>query len=66
MCFCAVLKKLKSSSDGGDAGSKKCRRGCGTVWRTVLFMGVWNQVVSFVLVYLTGMWLWYREDVFTI
>jgi hypothetical protein len=54
-------KKLKLSSDGGDAGSEKCKRCCdgayGGVWRSLLLTGVWSQSVGFVLVRLAGIWL---------
>jgi hypothetical protein len=31
---------LKLSSDGGDSGSKKCKRGYGGVWRNLRLAGV--------------------------
>jgi hypothetical protein len=49
------------SSDGGDSGSKKCKRRCGStycgVWRSLRLAGVWSQAVGFVLVRLAGIWL---------
>jgi hypothetical protein len=46
--------KLKLISDGGDSGSKKCKRGyggaCGGVWRSLRLAGVWHEAVCFVLV----------------
>jgi hypothetical protein len=54
-------KKLKLSSDGGDPGSKKCKRGyggaCGGVWRSLRMAGVLSHSVGFVLVRLAGIWL---------
>jgi hypothetical protein len=45
--FVQCGKKLKLSSDGGDSGSKKRKRGYGGayggVWRTLRLVGVWNQ-----------------------
>jgi hypothetical protein len=39
------VEKLKLISDGGDSGSKKCKRGYGGayggVWRSLRFTGVW-------------------------
>jgi hypothetical protein len=47
-----MREKLKLSSDGGDYGSKKCKRGCGGayggVWRSPRLAGVWSQAVGFV------------------
>jgi hypothetical protein len=55
-----MRKKLKLSFNGGDSGSKKCKRGCsgayGGVWRSLRFAGVWSQAVGFVLVRLAGTW----------
>jgi hypothetical protein len=49
--FVQCEKKLKFCSDGGDSGSKKCKRGYdgayGGVW--------WSQAVGFVLMCLSGM-----------
>jgi hypothetical protein len=56
-----MRKKLKLSSDGGDSGSKKCKRGfggvCVWVWWSLRLEGVWSQAVGFVLVRLAGIWL---------
>jgi hypothetical protein len=52
-----MRKKFKLISDGGDSGSKKCKRGCGGVWRSVRLARVWSQAVGFVLVRLAGIWL---------
>jgi hypothetical protein len=53
-----MRKKIKLISDGGDSGSKKCKRGCGGayggVWRSLLLVGVWSQAVGLLLVRLTG------------
>jgi hypothetical protein len=38
-----IRKKIKLSSDGGDSGSKKCKRGY-----MVGSGGVWSQAVGFV------------------
>jgi hypothetical protein len=55
-----MRKKFKLSSDGGDSGSKKCKRGYGRayrgVWLTLRLVGVWSQAVGFVLVRLAGIW----------
>jgi hypothetical protein len=44
MYECAVLKELKISSDGGESGSKKCKRGFGgtygRVWRKLRLAGI--------------------------
>jgi hypothetical protein len=49
---------MKLSSDGGDSGSNKCKRGCvgayGGVWLSLRLAGVWSQAVGFVLVRLAG------------
>jgi hypothetical protein len=56
-----MRKILKLSPDGGDSGSKKCKRGYGGayggVWRSLRLMIVWSQAVGFVLVRLVGIWL---------
>jgi hypothetical protein len=56
-----MRKKLKLSSEGGDSGSKKCKRGYGDaydgVWQSLRLAGVWSQAVRFVLVLLAGIWL---------
>jgi hypothetical protein len=43
--FCEV-ERLRLRSDGGDSGSKKCKRSCdgvyGVVWRSLHLMGVWS------------------------
>jgi hypothetical protein len=56
-----LRKKLKLSSDGGDSGSKKYKRGYGGaddgVWQNLRLAGVWSQAVGFVLVRLAGIWL---------
>jgi hypothetical protein len=52
---------MKLSSDGGDSGSKECKRDfCG-----LRLAGVWSQGVGFVLVGLARIWLSRRKDVFT-
>jgi hypothetical protein len=42
-----MRKKLKLSSDGGDSGSKKCKRSYGGayagVWQSVLALSEWMQ-----------------------
>jgi hypothetical protein len=42
-----MQKTLKLSSDGGDSGSNKCKRGyggaCGEVWWNLRLAGVWRQ-----------------------
>jgi hypothetical protein len=53
---CAVREMWeKLSSDGGESGSKKCKRGYGgaygVIWRSLCLAGVWSQVVGFVLVF---------------
>jgi hypothetical protein len=53
----AMRKKRKLASDGGDSGSKKCKRGYGGVWRSLRLAGVWSQAVGFMLVRLAGIWL---------
>jgi hypothetical protein len=40
---------LKQSSDGGDFGSNKCKRGYGGVWQSLRLAEVWSQAVGFVL-----------------
>jgi hypothetical protein len=59
--FMQCGKKLKLSSDGGNSGSKKCKRGYGGayggVWRSLRLAGVCCQAVGFVLVRLAGIWL---------
>jgi hypothetical protein len=52
-------KKLKLISDGGDCGTKKCKRGYGGVWRSL------RLAVGFVLVRLAKIYSSHREDVFT-
>jgi hypothetical protein len=52
-----MRKKLKLGSDGGDCGSKECKRGYSRVWRNLSLAGVWSQSVVCVLVLLA--------DVFT-
>jgi hypothetical protein len=46
-----MRKKLKPSSDGGDSGSNKCKRGCGGtyggVWRNLYVVGIWDQASRF-------------------
>jgi hypothetical protein len=58
---CAVRakrQKLKLSSDGGDSGSKKYKRGYGGAYggdyRNLCLVGVWSQAVGFVLVRVAG------------
>jgi hypothetical protein len=49
------------SSDGGDSGSRKCKRDYGGVyggvWLTLRLAGIWSQAVGFELVRLAGIWL---------
>jgi hypothetical protein len=56
-----MREKLKLKSDGGDFGSKKCKRSYGGayggVWRILRLVGVWIQAVGFVLVHFAGIWL---------
>jgi hypothetical protein len=53
-----MQKTSKLSSEGGDSGSKKRKRGyggaCGGIWRSLHLAGVWSQAVGFVLVCLAG------------
>jgi hypothetical protein len=49
-----MWKKLKLSLDGGDSGSKKCKKGYGGVWQSLHLVGVWSQVAGFVLVRLAS------------
>jgi hypothetical protein len=53
--FVRFGKKLKLSPDGGDSGSKKCKRGYGGVyggvWRSLRLARVWSQAVGFLLVW---------------
>jgi hypothetical protein len=43
MCaVCAVQKKIKLSSDGGDSGSKECKRGYGGIWQSLRLARVWS------------------------
>jgi hypothetical protein len=41
-----MRKKMKISFDGGDSGSKKCKRGYGGaysgVWRSLRVAGIWS------------------------
>jgi hypothetical protein len=56
-----MRNKLKLSSDGGDFGRKKCKRGYGGayggVWQSLRLAGVWRQAIGFMFVRLAGMWL---------
>jgi hypothetical protein len=56
-----MLKKFELISDGGDSGSKKCKRGYGGayggVWRSVRLARLWGQAVGSVLLRLAGIWL---------
>jgi hypothetical protein len=46
------------SSDDGDSGSKKYKRGAyGRVWRSLLFAGVWSQAVGLVVGSVTQNWI---------
>jgi hypothetical protein len=54
---CAMRKKMKLISDGGDSGGKKCKWGYGGVWRSLRLAGVWSQAVGFVFVRVAGVWL---------
>jgi hypothetical protein len=60
-----MLKKLKLSFDGGDSGSKKCKRGYdgayGEVWRSLPLVGVWRSVLCWCVWQESG--LSRREDV---
>lgn len=49
--ICAIRKNLKPSSEGGDCGSKKCRRSYNWVWRGLESGG------TFLLVRLAGIYL---------
>jgi hypothetical protein len=64
----ALRRKLKLSSDSGDSGRKKCKRGYGGAYggvcQSLCLTGVWSQAVGFVLVHLAGIWLSRCEDVF--
>jgi hypothetical protein len=66
--FVRCGKKLKLCSDGGESGSKKCKRGyvgaCGRHCRSLLLADGWSSAVGFVLVRLAGI-LSHREDVYT-
>jgi hypothetical protein len=44
-----MQKKLELSSDGGDSGNKKCKRGYGVVWQSLHLAEVYSQAVLFVL-----------------
>jgi hypothetical protein len=52
---------LKLSSDGGDSGSKKCKRSYGSaygeVWRSLRLTRVWSQAIGSVMVPLKGIWV---------
>jgi hypothetical protein len=54
-------RKIESSSDCGNSGRKKCKRGhggaYGGVWRNLCFAGIRSQAVGFASVRLTGIWL---------
>jgi hypothetical protein len=56
----AMWKNLELSSDGGDCGRKKWKRGCysayGRVWWSLRFVGFWSQEVGFVFLQLAGIW----------
>jgi hypothetical protein len=62
----AMREKLKLSSDGGDSGGKKRKRGhggdYGGVWWSLRLAAVWSKVVDFVLVRLAGIenYHWYQ------
>jgi hypothetical protein len=48
-----MRKKLKLSSEGGDSGNTKCKRGyCGALLclANLRLVGVWSQAVGFVFV----------------
>jgi hypothetical protein len=55
-----MRKKLKLSSDGGDSGTKKYKRGYGGayggVWRSLRLAEDKSQAVGFVLLPLVGIW----------
>jgi hypothetical protein len=57
-----MRRKLKLSSDGGDSGSKKYKRGHDSAY---VGSGVWSRVVGFALLLLTRIWLGCLEDIFT-
>jgi hypothetical protein len=56
--FRAMREKWKLSSDVGDSGSKKCKRGYGGAYggvrRSLRLAGVWSQVVGFIPVNFDG------------
>jgi hypothetical protein len=56
-----MRKKLKSSADGDDCGSKKCKRGyggaSGGVWWSLRLAQIWSRSIGFVSVHWAGMWL---------
>jgi hypothetical protein len=54
--FMRCRKKFKLISDGGDSGSKRCKRGYSSTYDLRL-AGVWSQAVGFVVVRLAGIWL---------
>jgi len=53
-------KNILISSDGGDSGSNRCKRGyggaCGKVCWGLRLVGVWSEAVGFALVRLVGIW----------
>jgi hypothetical protein len=63
-----MRKTLKLSSDGGDLGSKNCKRGCDgaccEVWQNLRLMGDY-RTVGFVLVRLAGICFQSPKDFFT-
>jgi hypothetical protein len=44
-----MRKKIGIKFDGGDSGSKKCKRGYGGIWWSLHLAGIWSQAVGFVL-----------------
>jgi hypothetical protein len=65
--FVRCGKKLKLSSVRGDSGSKKCKRGCGGVWRSLFGGSLGSGVRQSVLCWCVwqGSGFSRREDVFT-
>jgi hypothetical protein len=56
-----MRNNLKLSSDGGDSGSKKFKRGYdgayGAAWRSLLLARICSRAVGFMLMRLAGIWL---------
>jgi hypothetical protein len=58
-------EKLKLSPDGGDSGSKKCKRGYGGFWRSLRFAEVRSQASVLCWCIWQEPGFSRREDVFT-